>query len=407
MGIFPTVECTYISSIHLTMFFSRMDRFEYSTSTLVPGESYFMRCYNVKLYDGDNRTTFENGELLLTTHRLLWAVPGSNNYLSLPLKYVVYIEEEKPSTFFVKSKRLNVFLMEPPNIRPPGPVSHSSFNFIKLSFKDKLPLDFVSSLNAVVQDKRWENVESQKPLVEAPKAPIRLRTGIVGIERSLEEKQKATNESISVAFQDLSKLMVMAKEMVNLSKSISNKIKEKQGDITDDETIKFKSYLLSLGIEDPVTRDTFTSESQYFTKLANEICQIIEKPLGEVGGLMALTDVYCRVNRARGLELLSPEDFLNGCSMLSKLKLPVILRVFDSGVKVLQLASHSDEAVAFDTCELLNENTFLTAEGLARIIGISVILAKERLITTEKFGKACRDESIEGLRFYPNKFLEE
>lgn len=382
-----------------------MDRFEFSTSALVAGESYFMRCYNVKLYDGDNKTTYENGELILTTHRLLWTAPASNCYISLPLKYVVYIEEEKPPAFFGKSKRLNVYLMEPPSARPPGPVAHSSFNFVKLSFKDKLPLDFVSSLNAAVQDKRWETAEP--PKATDTKAPIKLRTGIVGIERSLVEKQKATSESISVAFQDLSKLMVMAKDMVNLSKSISNKIKEKQGDITDDETIKFKSYLLSLGIEDPVTRDTFQSESQYFVKLANEICQIIEKPLSEVGGLMALTDVYCRVNRARGLELLSPEDFLNGCSMMSKLKLPVILRVFDSGVMVLQLASHSDEAVALDTYDLLNQNTFLTAEGLARIVGISVILAKERLISTEKFGKACRDESIEGLRFYPNKFLED
>lgn len=48
--------------------------------------------------------------------------------------------------------------------------------------------------------------------------------------------------------------MVKAKEMVELSKSIANKIKDKQGDITEDETIRFKSYLLSMGIANPVTR---------------------------------------------------------------------------------------------------------------------------------------------------------
>lgn len=54
---------------------------------------------------------------------------------------------------------------------------------------------------------------------------IKLRTGIVGIERSIQEKQKAADESISVAFQDLNKLMTMAKDMVKLSNTISTKIK--------------------------------------------------------------------------------------------------------------------------------------------------------------------------------------
>lgn len=47
----------------------------------------------------------------------------------------------------------------------------------------------------------------------------------MGIERSIQEKQKATDQSISAAFQDLSKLMSMAKDMVHISKSISEKIR--------------------------------------------------------------------------------------------------------------------------------------------------------------------------------------
>lgn len=64
---------------------------------------------------------------------------------------------------------------------------------------------------------------------------------------------------------------------------------------------------------------------------------------------MALTDVYCRVNRARGLELLSPEDLIQACHMLEQLNLPIKLREFDSGVKVLQLQSHSDANVVKNT----------------------------------------------------------
>lgn len=54
---------------------------------------------------------------------------------------------------------------------------------------------------------------------------IKLRTGIVGIERGIQEKQKATDDNISVSFQDLSKLMAMANDMVHISKSISAKIR--------------------------------------------------------------------------------------------------------------------------------------------------------------------------------------
>uniref|UniRef100_A0A6V7JTP5 Vacuolar protein-sorting-associated protein 36 n=1 Tax=Bracon brevicornis TaxID=1563983 RepID=A0A6V7JTP5_9HYME len=48
----------------------------------------------------------------------------------------------------------------------------------------------------------------------------------------------------------------------------------------------------------------------------------------------------------------------------------------------------------------------ITAEELAQSEGISVVLARERLMVTEKCGRACRDDTIEALRFYPNLFLE-
>lgn len=47
----------------------------------------------------------------------------------------------------------------------------------------------------------------------------------------------------------------------------------------------------------------------------------------------------------------------------------------------------------------------MSSEELAQCLGISVTLAKERLLTTEKLGKSCRDDSTEGLRFFPNWIL--
>ena len=47
----------------------------------------------------------------------------------------------------------------------------------------------------------------------------------------------------------------------------------------------------------------------------------------------------------------------------------------------------------------------LTAEGLSGSTGMSVKLAKKRLISAERAGIAVRDDSVEGLRFYANCFL--
>lgn len=70
--------------------------------------------------------------------------------------------------------------------------------------------------------------------------------------------------------------------------------------------------------------------------------------------MMALTDVFCRVNRARSLELLSPEDLLNSCKIMESLKLPLKLYQFSSGVMVLQLSSLDTQAVAEDTALLVS-----------------------------------------------------
>lgn len=357
------------------------------------------------------KTSYEDGEIVLTSHRLFWGRPGEISrgmtVLCLHLKYVQSIDEETASSFvFGRKKRIILHLSMPDRDKAPGPNDSSSANFIKLSGRNGMDEDFVKSLNETVTAKVWVVSTNNQPASGSDaKAPrIKLRTGIVGIERNLQEKQKQTDDSIQLAFQDLNKLMTMAKDMVGLSKVISTKIRERQGEISEDETVQFKSYLMSLGIDDPVTRDGSQSNSEYYTKLSQEVCRIVLDPMtkNDGMGMMSLADVYCRVNRARGLELLSPEDLLNACKVLSG---PVKLRQFPSGAMVLQLESHDEEEVIRDTTDIVKEKESVSVEELARIKSISIILAQERLLTTERAGNLCRDESMEGLRFFPNLFL--
>ncbi|XP_055856158.1 vacuolar protein-sorting-associated protein 36 [Episyrphus balteatus] len=393
-----------------------MNRFEYTAARLFEGESIVSQDRNVKLYDGDDKTQFEEGEVVLTTHRLFWGRPGeiakAATVLCLQLKYVLSLGEETASSFiFGRKIRIIVHLRPPANDKAPGPMDFSTAGFIKLSGKNGLNREFSMALWETTEARVWEvrcNVPPPPPGSDTPSPrnesipKIKLRTGIGGIEKSIEQKHKQTNENIALAFQDLKVLMAMAKDMVGISKEISSRIRERKGEISEDETVQFKSYLMSLGIDDPVTRDAFSSNSAYFKSLARQICELLLDPIEESGGMMSLADVYCRVNRARGLELLSPEDLLNACHYLDG---PIKLRQFPSGAQVLQMESQDDAIVARDTAEKVEAATSLAIEELSKDMKISLLLAKEKLLVAERMGLICRDESIEGLRFYPNLLL--
>ncbi|KFB43469.1 AGAP004755-PA-like protein [Anopheles sinensis] len=344
---------------------------------------------------------------------MLWGRNGEiargGNALSLKLSYVSSVNEEEASSMLFGKKKRTILRLNPtaPD-KKPGPLDHSSASFVKISGRNGVSPAFIQALHATINARIWEAgiQSSQAGTSEAPSAdPTRriLRTGIMGIERNLAEKQKQTDESISLAFQDLSKLMTMAKDIVAVTKMVSVKIRERNGEISEDETVRFKTYLMSLGINDPVTRDSTRSNSEYFLKLSQQLCEMLLDPITEAGGMMSLADVYCRVNRARGLELLSPEDLLEACKLLSA---PITLRCFPSGAIVLQLESHDDELIAQQTLQLVEMQTSLSADELARLESISLILARERLLTAETLGKLCRDDSIAGLRFYANKFID-
>lgn len=254
-----------------------------------------------------------------------------------------------------------------------------------------------AEIEKMLDAKMWATLDIKK-------ASTASRSGIVSIERKMQEKMHQSASNISVAFQDLKNLMDMAKDMVRLSNVMSNKIKDRQGNISDDETVAFKSYLLSLGISDPVTREAYSSGDAYRKQLAKQISDFMQKPISEMGGLMALSDAYCRINRARGLDLLSPEDFYQACRLMQQLGFPVKLRTFESGVSVLQLQSQNDSDIDKETEQLLKEKKTLSAVELSQHINISVFLARERLISAEKSGLACRDDTERGIFFYPNLF---
>lgn len=374
-----------------------MNRFIWSSENLQNGEVVLRQQAGVALYDGERKTPFVGGELVLTSHQVYWTGPEKQR-ISLHLSLVVLIEEQSGS--WSKSAKIVAHVSPPSDEKHVGVVQSSPFDYVRFSFRSGGASEFFQEMQAALQRKDWLKM----PTVDSRGKKI--RTGIVGIERQIQAKHDEADKNISAAFEDLSKLMEMAKDMVSLSKSISQKLKEKGSSLTDDETIMFKSHLLSLGISDPVTKSAYGSGATYHRELAKQLAEVLEKPVQDSGGILALTDVYCRINRARGLELLSPEDLLNACKLMETLQLPLKLQVFASGVTVLKLATENDEKTSVETRQMVDEHGSLSAEQLSPLVHIPIILAKERLICTEQKGLLCRDDSVEGLRFYPNLLLE-
>jgi len=377
-----------------------MDRWQYlSNMPPPPGEKEVHKQGGVRLYDGDSRSSFDDSYIDLTSHRLV----VKEHNMGLDLFRVISVEKEEGG--FLRSDKIIVRL-HPLSEREEAvdrPVKRQKENFIKLSFRSGGQSDFFSRLTRTLQEKAW----IPKPAEIRGPVKREVRAGITGIEKKMSQKAKQDNASISKAFQDLDQLMEMAKPMVRLANSISTKIRDKQGEITEDETVQFKSYLLSLGIDDPITKDSAGSDKKYYQGLAKEMFLILDQPIQEAGGMMTLTDAFVRVNRARGLELVSPDDILLASQSLKEMGLPMSLQKFESGVLVLRTSNHSEEEVKQNLMNQLESVGSFTPEEMSTSLGMSVILAKERLLSAEGEGLLCRDDSVEGLRFYPNRFLSE
>ncbi|EPS59266.1 hypothetical protein M569_15541, partial [Genlisea aurea] len=140
------------------------------------------------------------------------------------------------------------------------------------------------------------------------------------------------------------------------------------------------------------------------------LADFVKKPLERAGGTINLIDIYCLFNRARGTELISPDDLLQACFLWEKMDVSVMLRKFDSGVMVIQSRSHSDDEVIERIRSLsMNPDALLngvSASDAAITLGVAPAMAKEYLLIAEGKGLVCRDVSADGFRFYINFFSE-
>ena len=183
-------------------------------------------------------------------------------------------------------------------------------------------------------------------------------------------------------------------------------------------TAELESVLHSIGIVSPVTK--YSAGRLYHRQLAQQIVDFLsaQSRLERMGGMVTLPDLYCLYNRARGTELVSPDDLYLASKLMGKLNLGMRLVKFPSGVNMIRMDNLDDERLFqrlldFFADQVVQhgvggiEETGVYGNGLlysdaARLMGVSLVVAKEQVLLAEKKGLLCRDDTLGGVAFFAN-----
>lgn len=257
-----------------------------------------------------------------------------------------------------------------------------------------------------------------------------LNVGVGGLIDRQKNKLSDVKDLTTQATSDLESLMQKARDVVQIvdryakyrdglssGKSASNgtnsssttsaeeEIDDTSSISSDITTNEVENVLQSIGMVSPVTK--YSAGRRYHQQLARQVADMLvqQRRLTRMGGMITLTDLYCIVNKARGTELVSPDDLYRCTKLMDSLKLGMRLVTFRSGVKVIQSDELNEDALCGRIMDLyIAEMIGFRIDEIANALGITLVIAKEQVLVVENRGLLCRDESVYGIAFYKNIF---
>eukprot|EP01082_Thalassiosira_pseudonana_P008080 g6718.t1 g6718 contig23:1084729-1086186(+) len=315
--------------------------------------------------------------------------------------------------------------------------------------------DSLNAIQSALKRKAWEDKERQA-MKEALRPSTAIASRKVGVDAILTKNQMRHRENASLAdaafggnstgalhkknsgsnVEDINAFMSEATELIKVIEKYAATLERERsasssrGAIApsasskgEQETTKLIGMLENMGMTSALSAKQ--SGSMYHKQLARQLADFLHQTdkLSKAGGMMTLTDVYCLFNRARGTNMISPEDLLKALNLMKEMNLGMSKRSFASGVVVIQDDAFDDENMATKLAELATSsikpphatnNEFVALDGervggitvmdVSRSIKMSALLANEHLLSAEQMGLLCRDTTIEGIRFFPNLF---
>lgn len=329
-------------------------------------------------------------------------------------------------------------------LNPGNAIGMDGHESVKISFRgggggDKI---FVERLKGSLTQRKWllheappvpnssrGGIDSSDSLSRSGSGAGRRKTaGIAGLEQMGLDRRKNNELIIGDAFEDLDALMASGKQIVALAESLARQTKNGTDGANSEVNALLAESASELGLV--TTKDIVGggsgsgAENLYLSELARNLAEFLTDDargvLRKAGGIMSLVDLWAVFNRARGgVELVSPNDFEKAARLWEKLKLPVRLRTFKSGVLVVQGRDRTDDTTIKALLAWLRDlhdippdrdvpwdwqefGRGVTAQDTAERFGWSIGVAEEELEMAEERGVLCREEGIEGLRFWEN-----
>lgn len=383
--------------------------------------------------------------LMLSNVRLIVILQNQQNNLiswGFFLKNLRDFEDPNNESFFKRSKRVRLFF----HSKPDTTQGYQAVNEVEIRFLDGNKEEFMEFLRRTLDRKSWDyilnkvQVETNANRNQMTPNPPKNQSdgtefsvknaGIGGIMRRQEQTVQNMDQLTKIALSDLNHLIEKAREVVSTVQRYAQTIQESSASASEkDETMsetstqineryEIENIMQDIGIISPVTK--LSSGRSYHKQLAREICDILltKDRLLRLGGIITLTDLYCLINKLHGTDLVSPHDLVKASECVESLRLGIKMKVFPkSEVKVLQLTSSTpakgdssqDAEFTNQILRLIGSSPYYRENGatsseINQSLNLSYLVVKELLYVLEQQQKLCRDDSVEGVRFFINEF---
>ncbi|KAG5518552.1 hypothetical protein PMAC_002948 [Pneumocystis sp. 'macacae'] len=287
-------------------------------------------------------------------------------------------------------------------------------NYCSIDFKSGGEQPFYKRLKDAINQKPWTTEVNP---IEHHSANKNWKMGGISVLQHTKENTRLNNARIlNQGLSDLNTLMSKAKELVNLANSLKLELQASPNAPHNAQNM-LQTSIQTMGLQEQischdlsdhlVTKAITGDDNTYYNELAKQIAEFLENGvLEKEGGIITLADVFALYNRARGVDLISPQDLLKACQCYKTLNLSVQLKRFQSGLLVLQQKEKDDEKIiAQITSWIKNAARGVTPFEIADHFQWSMGIAHEALKTAEQAGLLCRDMCLQGLYFWENRFV--
>ena len=349
--------------------------------------------------------TATNLLMILTTHRLVVRPDDKSNTKDARFLHLSNVHQCEP-TGGPSVKHWNASYKLVVNTYTYGDLVLA--NFGSKSDRD----DCQQELEKALERRAWEVAARLKEKQVAEKKVIQRRVGVDHIlaKQKLQQQKtaKLTEDALSgdseQLLQEAAALIKIIQKNVAVLKKQSESSSNEKGSASSEKQLQLEDMLEDMGMASAFDKSHYTNKSEYHELLARQLADFLIQRIPKIdsSGIVTMTDVFCLFNRARGTNLISPEDLIQACNLLDQLDLGISQRTFPSGIVVLQL----DKLSMTTTPDRLVEMCPITPLEASHALQTSPLLALEQLEEIERMGYVCRDVTLETTRFFPNRFQE-